>query len=82
MIKFTAGANGRKVLGLGLSFANLRTLREKHGDTMIQIDGRELGLDFDVIIFSGPTEQQMTRLIADKIGPETKVTIDPRMTDG
>lgn len=83
MIKFTADQdNGRTLLGIGLSFANLKKFRNEAGDTYIRINGAEMGLPIDVLIFSGPTEQQMARQMADKIGPDTKVNIDPRMTDG
>jgi hypothetical protein len=55
--------NGRRLLILGLSFANLDRFRAEPGDTMINIDGKDLGLDIDVTIFSGETEAQCLALL-------------------
>jgi hypothetical protein len=79
MIKATAkGANGRNILVLGLSFANLDKLRAAPGDDHIRIDGRALGLPIDVMIFAGETEAHCAETLADGIGPNTKVNISPR----
>jgi hypothetical protein len=83
MIKFTADqGNGRTLLGIGLSFKNLKKFHDEAGDTYIRINGADMGLPVDILIFSGVTEQAMARQMADLIGPETQVNIDPRMTDG
>jgi hypothetical protein len=76
MIKAIAhGANGRKILVLGLSFGDLR---EAPGDTFIRVvDGKEMGLDMDVMIISGETEAHMAETLAG-IGPDTKVHVSPR----
>lgn len=75
------GTNGRALLVLGLSYANLDHLRSGPGDAFIRVDGSRLGLDVDVMIFSGATEADMANTVirADGIGPDTKVTIDPKL---
>lgn len=79
MIKATGkGKDGRNTLYVGLSFGNLDRFRAEPLDTFIKIDGRELGLPFDVMIFSGETEAQMAELMAGGFGPDTKVNISPR----
>jgi|HubBroStandDraft_6_1064221.scaffolds.fasta_scaffold00529_16 hypothetical protein len=80
MIKGTAtGADGRQVLMIGLSFGNLDKFRALPGDTFIKIDGTEMGLPLDVLIFSGETEAHMHKLVAGAIGPDTKFHIDPKL---
>lgn len=81
MLKFTLTTDP-PTLALGLSFENLKALREGPLDTFIRVDGKAMGLPMDVVIFAGSTEQEIMRAFADKIGPETKVHIDPRMRDG
>ena len=61
------------MLVIGLSFANLDRFREEPGDTAILIDGKEMGLPVDVMIFSGETEGHCAKLLAGRIGPDTKV---------
>jgi transcriptional regulator with XRE-family HTH domain len=76
MIKATATQpDGRKVLVLGLSFANLDRFRAEPGNTYINIDGNELGLPIDVMIFSGETQQHLAKLIEGAIGPATRVHV-------
>jgi len=78
MIKATTtGPNGRKMLLIGLSFGNLDRFREQPGDTFIKIDGSEIGLPIDVMIFSGETEADLAALVP--VGPETKVNISDRL---
>jgi hypothetical protein len=80
MIKATIDApNGRKLLILGLSFANLDRFRAEPRDTMIKIDGKELGLDIDVMIFSGETEALCAEVLEQSIGRATKILISPRL---
>ena len=80
MIKGTAkGADGRDMLMIGLSFGNLDRFRAEPGDTFIKIDGKEMGLTFDVLIFSGETEAHLQTMVAGGIGPDTKIHIDPRL---
>ena len=74
MIKAMAkSSDGRNVLILGLSFGNLTKFREAPGDTFIRIDGRELKLPLDIVIFSGETEAHLANLMAEFVGPDTKV---------
>ncbi|HEX3398826.1 MAG TPA: hypothetical protein VHT74_00725 [Acetobacteraceae bacterium] len=76
MIKATATKpDGRKLLILGLSFANLDRFRAEPGDTMINIDGKDIGLPIDVMIFSGETEAHCETLIEAAIGPTTIVNV-------
>ena len=80
MIRASAtGADGRSLLMIGLSFGNLDKFRAEPGDTFIRIDGREMGLPVDVLIFSGETEAHMAEIMKTSIGPATEVHIDPRL---
>ena len=79
MIKAVANVGDRSLVVLGLSFRNLDRFREQPGDTFIKIDGNELGLPVDIIIFSGETEAHMAVAMQEFIGPGTKVNIDPKL---
>jgi hypothetical protein len=80
VIKATAqGKDGRTMLYLGLSFANLDRFRAEPLDTFLRIDGKEMGLPIDVMLFSGKTEADMTEVMAAGIGPDTKVHVDPKL---
>lgn len=83
MIKFTLKHpdTGRTSLYLGLSFANLDKFRAAPLDSFIMVKGEDLGIDIDIMLFSGESEGEMGRFIADRIGPDTKVHIDPRLRD-
>jgi hypothetical protein len=79
MIKAIAtDGTGRKILMIGLSFGNLDKLRADPGDSFIRIRGQEVGLPVDVMIFSGETEAQLADLMAEGIGPDTKVHVSQR----
>ena len=79
MIKATIPSKGgRTALYVGLSFGNLDRFRERPLDTFIKIDGKEMGLPIDIVLFSGRTEPEMAELLAGGIGPDTKVNISPR----
>lgn len=57
MIKFRATAkNGRELFGFGLSVRNLARLLQ---DKPILIEGQEMGLDHDIMIYAGTTEEAM-----------------------
>ncbi|HSR77597.1 MAG TPA: hypothetical protein VLN57_13510 [Xanthobacteraceae bacterium] len=72
--------DGRTVLMIGLSFRNLDHFRAEPLDTFITIDGSDTGgLPIDVVIFSGRTEEELAEAFADRIGPDTKLHIDPRL---
>lgn len=78
MIKASAtGPDGRSLLMIG--FGNLDRFRAEPGDTFIRIDGREMELPIDVLIFSGETEAHLHTLMAKAIGPLTKIHIDPKL---
>ena len=75
MIKaLTTGEDGRPLVVIGLSFGNLDRFRAAPGDTFIKVDGKEMGLPVDIVIFSGETEAHCAASLP--IGPETKVHID------
>jgi hypothetical protein len=79
MLKATAtGPDGKSILVIGLSFGNLDRFRAEPGDTFIKIDGREVGLPVDVMIFSGETEAHCAETLKGGIGPGTKIHISPR----
>lgn len=82
MIKATGKQpNGRILLTLGLSFKNLDKFYAEPGDTYIKIDGEQLGLPIDVLIFSGETEAHMQDQLdkAGQITPETKIHVDSKL---
>ena len=70
---------GRSLVVLGLSQRNLDKFRAAPLDSMIQIDGRALGIDVDIVLFSGPTEAAMAEVLRDMIGPDTKINVDPKL---
>jgi len=80
MIKASATlSDGRHLLVLGLSFRNLDRFRAEPGDTFIRIDGEQMGLPVDVLIFSGETEAHLQTHIEALITSSTKVHIDPKL---
>lgn len=72
------GPDGRQKLYLGLSFGNLDRFRQAPLNTFIEVRGAELDLPIDVVLFSGPTEEDMAEVFAGKIGPDTKVAVSRR----
>jgi len=77
MMKTPPGA--QKILMLGLSFGNLRKFMDMPGDTFIKIDGKEMGLPVDIVLFSGETEAHMMRQMQDSITPDTVMHIDEKL---
>jgi hypothetical protein len=78
MVKFSITTkDGRPAIGLGLSAHNLKRL--KAGQPIV-IDGAKDGLPFagEILIFYGHREHDMLEDLSRHIGPDTKVTIDPR----
>jgi hypothetical protein len=65
---------------VGLSHKNLERL--KQGEP-IKCRASDFGCsgDIEIMIFSGATEQAMARELQELIGPQTSVTIDPRLRD-
>ncbi len=83
MLKMVAKGkkNGKNITCLifGLSYKNLEELKKGHA---IKINGEEIHAPgFDFLIFCGETEQSMGRELSELVGPNTKVNIDPRLTD-
>jgi len=79
MKAMATGKDGRSILLIGLSFRNLERFRNEAGDTFIKIDGKEMGLPVDIMIFSGETEAHCAEYISGGIGPDTKVNVDPKL---
>lgn len=79
MIKATATQGDRTIMVIGLSFKNLDKFRSEPGETFIRIDGKEMGLPVDVLIFSGETEAHCAESLNGTIGPDTKIHIDPKL---
>jgi hypothetical protein len=72
MIKSTAtGPDGRTTLIIGLSFDSLDRFRAQPRHSFIKIDGEQMGLPIDVMIYSGETKAQMAELL--RLEPDTKV---------
>lgn len=71
--------DGKALLLIGLSYGNLDKFRAAPGDTYIKVLGSEVGLPFDVMIFSGETEAHLAETIQGMIGPGTKVSISDRL---
>jgi hypothetical protein len=67
------------MLFVGLSFGNLDKFRAAPLDSHITINGAEMGLPFDVMIFSGRTEADMAELMAEGFGRDTKVYVSDRL---
>lgn len=78
MIRAVGTKGGRQVLFLGLSYGNLDRFRAGPGDSFIAIEGRELGLPIDVVLFSGETEAHCVELLEAGLGSGAKVQMDLR----
>jgi hypothetical protein len=75
------GKDGRYLLVIGLSFANLEHLRTHPNDAFLKIDGTRINIPLDVMLFSGESEADLAAIIvkADGIGPDTKVTVTHKL---
>lgn len=62
--------NGRKMLSMGLSNGNIRKLKE---GKPIVIFGPEVGIEVDLMIFWGETDEKLVEMVKPFIGPETIV---------
>lgn len=70
---------GGKLVVLGLSHENLKRLK---AGQPIKFAGDEIDLPgTEFLIFVGKTEQSMARELADLVGPKTRTSISPRVTD-
>jgi hypothetical protein len=79
MIKAVAVGNGRKVLVLGLTYGNLDRFITQPRDTFIRINGKEIGLPVDVMIFSAESDAMAAEFMQQFVGPDTAVHVDPRL---
>jgi hypothetical protein len=79
LVASAKGANGRQILVIGLSFANLDRFRAEPNDTYIRIEGEPVGVSADVILFSSRTEAEAAGMIESFIGKDTKVSISPKL---
>ena len=79
MIKATAkDENGREILILGLSHANLDRLRADGVKGYILIKGSDWGHDFDIYLTAAPTESAFVHAFVELglLGPNTKLNIE------
>lgn len=79
MVRFVFNdKEGKTHLGLGITRENVNRLT---AGQPIHVKLREMGVSIDgaVMIYFGETEVELQQGIAEFIGPETKVNIDPRM---
>jgi hypothetical protein len=69
---------GATHLGLGISRENVNRLV---AGKPIRVDLREMGVTISgaVMIYFGEDERDLQQAVAEFIGPETKVNIDPRL---
>lgn len=81
MIKFVSDSNdGRVHLGLGISRGNVdRLIAGQPIRVSLQEMQEGLAINGDIMIFFAETERELQQAIAEFIGPETKVKIDPRL---
>jgi hypothetical protein len=74
LIATTQSKEGHKVLILGLSQRNIELLQQGRP---IHKDGSEAGLDSDVLILYGKTDEDLVRELTPLIGPDTRITRRP-----
>ncbi len=70
MIKFVGGDANNPLLGFGLSFKNLKKLKQ---GMPILIDLKEMGLVGKVLIFAGSTEKEMQAQLKNFVTERTEV---------
>lgn len=70
MIKFKVSKDGKPLLGLGISAENVKRLIA--GQPII-VDGVEMGIEVEVMIFYGETEDDLRKSIQPYISNETEV---------
>ncbi len=71
----------KKIFMIGLCMEELAILRNKPLRAITKIDGKNLGVAVDIMIFSGATEMEMAEHFADVVGPNTKYTVSPRLVN-
>ena len=83
MILFTfSDKEGRICLGAGVSRENVNRLTDGK-PLLIDLAQRKMPrVDGKIMVFFGETERELQQQIAEFIGPETDVYIDPRLKKG
>jgi hypothetical protein len=71
MMKALIKIEDRNTVLIGLSFGNLRKFLAEPRDTFIKLDGKQMQLPVDILIFSGETEAHMLDMMKAHIGPDT-----------
>ena len=80
MLKLTfEGADGRKCLAVGISRGNVERLTNGQPILFDLADLSGVTVNGRVMIFYEETETQLMQAMSEFIGPDTKVTIDPRL---
>ena len=79
MLKATGVMNGRKTVMIGLSFGNLDRFKAEPMDTFIQISKEQLGIDHDIVIFSGRTEHEMADWVTGQMAKGATLKIPKNM---
>lgn len=77
MIRITADGKDGPLVILGLSKENIRRLQQ--GKPISVPAGGDLGLNKQIVIFTGDSEQAMLNDLRPLIGPESRVHVDPRL---
>lgn len=76
MIKFSSTLNGNPVIGLGLSEANIKKLREGMPILITTEDTKKLlGVECSIMIMYGRTEKEITKMLEPLITPETNINM-------
>lgn len=70
MIKFAANGPKGRMVGLGITRANVLKLQEGQP---IAFDGHELGLDAEIMIWYGRNESELIKQIQPFLDSDTKV---------
>ncbi len=79
MMKAKLQAGDKTIVLIGLSHANLASLRKAGLEGHILIEGKTLGIGLDIMITAAETEWEMLAAVAEYIDADTKATIDPRL---
>ena len=80
MIKFAfETTDARTNLGLGISRENVNRLIAGKPILVKLEEMDNLKVDGNIMIYFGETERELQQEMAEFIGPETKVNIDPRL---
>lgn len=80
MLKAIAtSSGGKKVLVIGLTFKDLELMRAHPMDDHIRIEGAEIGLAVDVMMFVGPDDAARASAVGGGIGPNTRVHISDKL---